>query len=255
MPAQSPRHRRPDGPSRTLPVAGLVLGVGLVAVLAAGTSSRWSISDRFNLFGTQPSYPPPSQPPLPSVAPGTPAPLRDSGGWLLPALWVLLLVAVVVAAFVVWRLVPRRARKTKGSTVLGAHVLGQPSAEAAPAVQQGLGAAQHLLDTVNDPTDAVLAAWVALEQAAVRSGHPRRPADTPTEFTVEVLSATQADRAAVTTLLALYHRARFSDSGVGPAAVLEARRCLDALARSWSAISVTAPAPAPAPEPTRGGTP
>lgn len=241
--------RPSDHRPRARPLAAAVLGVGVVAVVAAATNGGWSISDRFGLFGTQPTYSPPSMP-VPSAAPlRTPGPVPQGGGWLLPVLWALLVVAVVVVAFVVWRLLPRRTPKTRSSAVLGAHVLGQPVEESAPAVQQGLGTAQHLLATVTDPTDAVLAAWVALEQAADRSGHPRRPADTPTEFTVEVLSATPADRAAVRTLLGLYHRARFSDTGVGPGAVTEARRCLDALARSWSAVVATAPVATTAPGP------
>ena len=47
------------------------------------------------------------------------------------------------------------------------------------------------------------------------------------------------------TLLGLYHRARFSADGVGPAAVLEARRCLGALAASWSRFTATDAGPTP----------
>ena len=219
--------------------------IGVLAVLAAGTGGRWSVSDRFGLFNTQATHAPPSEP-VPSANPLTtgprPSPLDLS--WLAPVLWVLLAVAVLVAAFVVWRLLPRRSPKTRRPP-LGAAVLGQSAEESAPAVQEGLGAAQHLLDTVTDPTDAVLAAWVALEQAAERSGHPRRPSDTPTEFTVDVLTATPADRSAVTTLLGLYLRARFSGGGVGSDAVAEARRCLDALARSWSVFTTSVLGSAP----------
>jgi hypothetical protein len=242
MPADPRPESPPERAPRTLPVAAAVVGVAVLAVAAAGTNGRWSIVDRFGLFDAQPTFSPPSVPVRSAGPPATPAPTPpDVGGWVQPVLWVLLVVAVLVAAFMVWRLLPRRARKARASTALGAHVLGQPVEEAAPAVQRGLGAAQHLLDTVTDPTDAVLAAWVALEQAAARSGHPRRPADTPTEFTVEVLTATPADRAAVRTLLGLYHRARFSDTGVGAEAVTEARRCLDALAASWSDVVASAP--------------
>jgi hypothetical protein len=229
------------------------LAVGMVAVIAAGTGGPWSIADRFHLWGGEPTYTEPSVTVRPATPLATPRPTPDTSGWLQPVLWALAVVAVLVVAFFVWRLLPRRTPKAQRPAALGDHVLGQPLTESAPAVQQGLGAAQHLLDTVADPTDAVLAAWVALEQAADRSGHPRRPADTPTEFTVEVLTATPADRGAVTTLLRLYHRARFSGTGVGPEAVATARRCLDDLARSWSAVSTTVPSsprPTSSPEPT-----
>lgn len=59
------------------------------------------------------------------------------------------------------------------------------------------------------PSDAVQRAWLALEDAAAECGTPRRPEQTPTEFTAEVLAANAVDEAAVDTLRGLYQRARF----------------------------------------------
>ena len=61
-----------------------------------------------------------------------------------------------------------------------------------------------------DPTDAVIAAWVALEAAAEGLGTPRRPHHTPTEFTAEVLTGHAVDADALAELRGLYHRARFA---------------------------------------------
>ncbi|HEX6231732.1 MAG TPA: DUF4129 domain-containing protein [Jiangellaceae bacterium] len=58
-------------------------------------------------------------------------------------------------------------------------------------------------------SDAVVACWVLLEQAAASAGTPRAAPQTPTEFTAAVLARHRADRSAVETLLALYHKARF----------------------------------------------
>jgi len=80
-----------------------------------------------------------------------------------------------------------------------------------------------------EPTDAIQAAWVAVEEAAGRSGVPREPAATPTEFTVEVLDRTAVDPAAIRTLLGLYHRARFSTHGATAADVATAGECLSRL--------------------------
>lgn len=80
------------------------------------------------------------------------------------------------------------------------------------------------------PTDAVIAAWVALERAAERSGVARDPAATPTEFTVAVLDRTPADPEATRALLGLYLRARFSGDYMTDTEVRAAADALHALA-------------------------
>jgi hypothetical protein len=228
---------RPPRPPVLVPA---VLAVGLLTVLAAAAGTPWTVSDRFRLWGGTPAYRQPTVTASPEAA-ATPPPLdtSDAPNLLVPVLWAMLALGMVALAFLVWRALPRAPHKAPPSTGLGAHALGQPVEPSAPAVRQGVASAQQLLDTVADPTDAVLAAWVALERAAERSGVARRPADTPTELTARVLSATAADTAAVSTLLGLYHRARFSATGVGPPAVAEARACLEVLARSWALFSAS----------------
>lgn len=221
-----------------------VLAGGLLVVVAAATAPSWSVTDRFGLLRGTPTFQPPTSPPL-RLPPGDEAPpplLQDSGlGTVaVPVLWAMLVLAVVALAFWVWRVLPRAATKAEPADTSGDLAAAGSGSPSAPALREGVSEAQQLLDTVVDPTDAVLAAWVALEDAAARSGVPRHPADTPTELTTRVLSATEADAVAVSTLLGLYHRARFSAAGVGPEAVAEARACLTALALSWSRFS---PAP------------
>ena len=99
-----------------------------------------------------------------------------------------------------------------------------------PLLRQGVQAAQRSLDEIADPNNAIVAAWLALEEAASSSGVPREPAQTPTEFTVAVLAETAADPQATQDLLRLYHRARFSSAGVGAAEVVQASNCLAILA-------------------------
>ena len=86
--------------------------------------------------------------------------------------------------------------------------------------------AQTLLRQDAEPTDAIIAAWLALEEAAVHSGATRAPAQTPTEFTLTVLSATPASPQAVTDLLDLYHLARFAHTDITPDQVATAGRAL-----------------------------
>lgn len=99
-----------------------------------------------------------------------------------------------------------------------------------PALREGVeGAGAHLRARLK-PADAVIAAWVALEDGAAGSGVVRDPASTPTEFTVEVLGRTPVDPGATRTLLRLYLRARFGDDPVTPDDVAAATAAVRTLA-------------------------
>jgi uncharacterized protein DUF4129 len=74
------------------------------------------------------------------------------------------------------------------------------------------------------PRDAVIEAWVTLENAA---DHKRAPHQTATEFTVGLLEKENADEVALRELRTLYQRARFSTSTVDDDSVTRARTALD----------------------------
>ena len=80
--------------------------------------------------------------------------------------------------------------------------------------------------------DAVIAAWLELEDAAAAGGRPRRPAETPTEFTVALLRRHAADEAATRALLRLYHQARFGSTPLPPEAPAAATEALAAVSAS-----------------------
>lgn len=71
--------------------------------------------------------------------------------------------------------------------------------------------------------DAVIQAWVTLENAA---DHKRAPHETATEFTVALLEKESADEEALRDLRTLYHRARFGRAGE-PGDADRARQALD----------------------------
>jgi len=100
---------------------------------------------------------------------------------------------------------------------------------ARPALAEGVEAAADALDRDVPPGDAVVAAWVALEEAAEGSGVLREPAQTATEFTLELLDATEADPVASRALLELYLAARFSRHPITSDDVVRARASLAAL--------------------------
>jgi hypothetical protein len=101
------------------------------------------------------------------------------------------------------------------------------------------------LRTAEEPSDAIIAAWLSLEQAAESSGMPRSPAQTPTEFTLVVLDATAAQPQAVQQLLSLYHLARFATTPLTDEHVAAALAALDQLTRDFaSRVAVGADATA-----------
>jgi hypothetical protein len=79
--------------------------------------------------------------------------------------------------------------------------------DVAPAVDR----AADLLAMGDDPRRAVLVAYSSLERSLADLGHPRRPADTPSEHLAVALAAFPAIAAAAVELADLYERARFSD--------------------------------------------
>jgi hypothetical protein len=152
---------------------------------------------------------------------------------VIAAVALILLVARVVAQLV--RRIRGRSRRQTDS--VAGLVGGGESVEQArvPVIEAGVEAARASLESYQEPSDAILAAWLELEDAARDSGLERTPAQTPAEFTVAVLARTGADPEATTELLELYHRARFSSHPTTHADVRRASDCLVRIAASWPA--------------------
>ena len=132
-----------------------------------------------------------------------------------------------------WQRRPRRAVliEEKPDTTPAGVIAADPDL---PALVRGADEAERILaETGGVPRDLVLRCWLALEDAAQASGVPRRPSDSPTEFTGAVLRSTQADRGSVDTLLRLYHRARFSDHEITDDDIRTARTAVIRLAATW----------------------
>lgn len=180
---------------------------------------------------------------------GTPADPVD-WSWLGAVGRAFLAVAALVIIYGMWTWI--RAR-----LVLRRHVQATPAPAVAtetrpdlPVLRRGVREARRYLQEITDPTDAVIAAWLSLEEAAESSGVHRRASQTPTEFTVAVLERTAADPSATTELLALYHRARFSGAAVTGQDVTTALHAFGRVAASWNALTA-----APSTETTAGTRP
>lgn len=82
---------------------------------------------------------------------------------------------------------------------------------------------------VGPPRNAIVAAWLRLECAAVSEHFARDPADTPSEFVARVLSSYSLDAGTIDRLAALYREARFSEHPISEAQRDQARSCLATL--------------------------
>lgn len=158
--------------------------------------------------------------------------------WGIIASAIFVLAALAVAIMLVLLILRNRRIRTPqmqaGTSDVG---VDTDPEDQVPIMRAGTVHARHALtDPDVEPSEAIIAAWLALEDAAARSGMRREPSDTPTELTVEVLERTQADPGATKELLRLYHRARFAAVPVGPAERASAVDALNALAASWDVV-------------------
>jgi hypothetical protein len=213
----------------------------VVAVGAALTSrfdftgARW-VPDAGG-EGTTVVKTPAPQPSLASAVPVKPAhhgPVTFS--WL-PLLIVVGVVVLALLAYLIWRWLGRRRRSgtpREVSTVLvNALDIAQEAEPDIPTLRRGLALASDALTTEREPRDAIIRAWIGLQEAAEDSGMSRRPAETPTEFTSRVFGAVRADRVAADTLLAVYLRVRFGSRGATAEDLLAARQAVAALSATW----------------------
>ena len=221
----------------------LVVAASSVVVLSAVVGGRPRIDSP---FGSGPALPGQDVPP--PLPPSAPPRLPESNG-VPPAastiaqialVVVAVLVAVVVAVVLIRLLVLaiRNRRRRPRRSGLGLLEAEDASALAdAPTVLRGIAAALGALDEDREPGDAVVRAWLGLQQAAEDAGLARSPSETPTEFTGRVLTRTGADRAALRTLLGLYLRARFGGVVITAGEATAARQALRALEASWERVT------------------
>lgn len=171
----------------------------------------------------------------PAATPDEPEGDRDQGALrltlprVLTGLLLLALVVVTVAVVARLRLVMHRRRRLEATGLRGPP--GVPLTDEAAseeAVAEALDAGMAVLAT-GSPRNAVVAAWVALEEAAARAGVVGDPADTATDLVLRMLAAHPVDRETLERLAVLYREARFSGHDLTERHRAEARRCLERL--------------------------
>ncbi|HEU4949111.1 MAG TPA: DUF4129 domain-containing protein [Kribbella sp.] len=211
-----------------------VLGVAAVAlvVLASAGGSARPVSESTITRSPEPI---PTQTVTPEVtAPtGIAAPPADQvkpfemPAWA-SALWQ---AAVYAAATVLILLILRAVYRTLREVEL-------PVAEENPAEDWERVKADRLAEAVEagldavgsgTATDAVIACWIALEEAAASAGVARAAAETPSEFTVRVLGVGGISEPELNRLAELYREARYSSRGSTEEARAQARTALSRL--------------------------
>ncbi|QAY61552.1 DUF4129 domain-containing protein [Microbacterium protaetiae] len=225
---------------------GAVVAAGVVvvlSVLAAGPvqveAPRWSPA---------PVTPTPIE--LPGAGPGQLAPTAEPSpivatvfGIVLQVLFfagVAALLAVLVV-FIVRRIQQRRrlVRRRRAVQTEGGGVLGSADgAVPAPVMRRGIARALQVLDADREPSDAVIQAWLGLEETAADAGAGRAAAETPAEYTARIVQRFDTDREAAQALLRLYQDVRFGARAADAASVAAARECLVRLQASWHEAEV-----------------
>jgi hypothetical protein len=220
--------------------------LGVIVVTAAGISGtirfagpRW-VPD-WNFGAKEASRTPRALPPASSRLTIRSSHGADSFPLGRLLVWIIIGVAVISVVALLWRWWTHRPLREASSVhslgVAGTTELAiEPEIELeadTPTLRSGIELALQLLDEQRDPADAVVRAWLGLQETAEESGIVRRPAETPTEFTSRILNRAFVDDRAVRTLLNLYLRTRFGDHPVTSADVAAVGPAQQELGSKW----------------------
>lgn len=227
-------------------IRGGAIAAIVLVVLGAASATPWIVTLALPSLGRDDA--PVVELPTMTLPPQEPAESDLAGAETLERILLILLAVVATAAlgFVVYRLVqrlrgawrPDGEPATTGRPEDGDLLDGIVEVDIA-ALATAVARAEAHLAGLAEPGDAVIAAWVALEDEAALQGTSRDPAQTTTEFTTALLRHSPAPGDAVTTLRTLYHRARFTAHPVTPDDVRRARAALARIAQALDAVALT----------------
>lgn len=139
------------------------------------------------------------------------------------------LAAMVLTLLATVRITLVRPRKLRPDRTRGLNRPNEPEPEDPEEALQSMLSEQLSALRAGTPRNAIVAAWVQLEDFAIGHGLPRDPADTPAEFVARALAAYDLDSRAIQRLADLYREARFSTHELSERHRDEARDCLHQL--------------------------
>lgn len=152
---------------------------------------------------------------------------------------VALLIAFLLVRFIVrvvrqwWRDRPLRLADGVVPTAGLVAVAEQEESIEATVVRHGIAGALDAVSAHPDPSDAITAAWVGLEDAAERAGQRRGVSETPAEFTLRIVGMRTQSAPHVRALLGLYENVRFGGRSAGEMERERARALLTSIEEHW----------------------
>lgn len=236
---------RDDPRPRTLALTGVLAAVTVVACLLMAIASLQGVP-RFGDIGGLPRRPataPASGPTqLPGIAGVDPLPDSPVLGTIVAVIEIVVILgAALLVLWLFWRVAralwaarPLSRQDGGGATAgLGEAATAGDEAVDAGAIRAATANAQQAIDAHADPGDAIVAAWVHLEEASARAGRARALSETPAEFAVRILRRRAGLDAELGTLLGLYESVRFGGGRADESQRATARRCLAAIEEGW----------------------
>ncbi|MFJ4996643.1 DUF4129 domain-containing protein [Microbacterium sp. NPDC088619] len=145
-----------------------------------------------------------------------------------------LMVVIVRAVLRAWRERPLRRRDASLVASEVDQLASTPSADIAVGVmQRGIAGALQTIDERVTASDAIIAAWIGLEESAADAGVRRAASETPGEFAVRIITLRPgvADEAAA--LLRLYESVRFGTRVADEGDRASARQALRRIEGVW----------------------
>jgi len=217
--------------------AGMFVVVLFAAsVQGAPTIDPWEMSPPSD---SPAAVPPPSGTPSPEPLP---EPVDDIATTVIAVVLVVLGVAILLllgyllvrALIRAWRDRPLRAR-SGGDAAHDLDDLDAPAEDdaAAPVIRRGIVGALRSIDSGVTPADAIIAAWVGLEESAADAGLTRGMSETPSEFALRIITRRAGITGAAEDLLRLYERVRFGGYAAGEADRALARAALGTIEEGW----------------------
>ncbi|REJ04588.1 DUF4129 domain-containing protein [Microbacterium bovistercoris] len=148
------------------------------------------------------------------------------------SLIILLVIVLLRRLKEIWGERPLRSRD---GAELDARVAGaaEPAQADAQVIRRGIAAAIRVIGESRYPGDAIIAAWVGLEQTAADSGVTRGESETPREFTLRIIARRAATEKDVIALVDLYERVRFGGHVADDGDRRTARALLERLEEEW----------------------